>query len=50
MSRDDHDEMHVMARNSVVERTWAKVNSQLITHYEAVVKSPLTLIKNEQVA
>ena len=50
MSRDDHEEMQVMARSSVVERTWAKVNSQLITHYEAVLKSPLTLIKNEQVA
>ena len=26
-----------MARHSVVERTWSKVNSQLFGHYEAVI-------------
>ncbi len=38
IDRDDRIEMQHMARNSVVERTWSKVNSQLITHYEAVIR------------
>ena len=37
ISRDDKADMQLMARNSVVERTWSKVNQQLITHYEAVI-------------
>jgi len=38
IDRDDRIEMQHMARNSVVERTWSKVNNQLITHYEAVIR------------
>jgi hypothetical protein len=38
IDRDDRIEMQHMARNSVVERTWSKVNNQLIAHYEAVIR------------
>jgi len=35
--REDRDEMRLMARHSVAERTWSKVNNQLIDHYQAVI-------------
>ena len=38
IDRDDRIEMQQMARNSVVERTWSKINTQLISHYEAVIR------------
>jgi len=34
--------MQLMARHSVVERTWSKVNSQLIGHYQAVINEGAT--------
>ena len=37
IDRDDRDEMRLMARHSVVERTWNKVNNQLLDHYKAVI-------------
>jgi len=37
IGRDDQDEMRLMARHSVVERTWNKVNHQLLDHYRAVI-------------
>jgi phosphatidylinositol alpha 1,6-mannosyltransferase len=37
LARDDRAEMQLMARHSVVERTWAKVNKQLLDHYNAVI-------------
>ena len=37
IARDDRAEMQLMARHSVVERTWAKVNNQLLDHYKAVI-------------
>jgi hypothetical protein len=37
IGRDDQDEMRLMARHSVVERTWSKVNHQLLDHYRAVI-------------
>ena len=50
INRDDQSEMQLMARSSVVERTWAKVNSQLIGHYESILKRPVALVGSEQVA
>ena len=50
MKRADQSEMQLMARSSVVERTWAKVNSQLIGHYESILKRPVALVGSEQVA
>ncbi len=50
INRDDKSEMQLMARSSVVERTWAKVNSQLIGHYESILKRPVALVGSEQVA
>ena len=38
IDRDDRVEMQHMARHSVVERTWSKVNNQLLAHYEAVIR------------
>jgi len=37
IARNDQDEMRLMARHSVVERTWSKVNHQLLDHYRAVI-------------
>ena len=37
IERDDKTEMQLMARHSVVERTWSKVNHQLLDHYRAVI-------------
>lgn len=45
IERDDRIEMQQMARNSVVERTWSKVNTQLITHYEAVIREGATRLQ-----
>ena len=50
INRDDQSDMQLMARSSVVERTWAKVNSQLIGHYESILKRPVALVGSEQVA
>ena len=50
MKRADQSEMQLMSRSSVVERTWAKVNSQLIGHYESILKRPVALVGSEQVA
>ncbi len=36
-ARSDRDEMSLFARDSVVERTWANVNKQLIGHYRSLV-------------
>jgi len=33
MLRNDRSEMRVMARDSVVERTWQRINQQLLHHY-----------------
>ncbi len=47
IDRDDRAEMALMARNSVVERTWSKVNDQLMGHYQAVIKkAPALLIES----
>ncbi len=37
LQRDDRVEMQLMARHSVAERTWGKVNDQLLHHYRAVI-------------
>ena len=42
IERDDRDEMGLMARHSVVERTWGKVNNQLLDHYRAVIAEGVT--------
>ena len=42
IERDDRAEMQLMARHSVVERTWSKVNNQLIGHYQAVINEGAT--------
>jgi len=42
IDRDDRAEMQLMARHSVVERTWSKVNNQLIGHYQAVINEDAT--------
>jgi len=48
--RDDRTEMQLMARNSVVERTWEKVNRQLLDHYTSIIKSPVHVAESESVA
>ena len=48
--RDDRTEMQLMARNSVVERTWEKVNRQLLDHYSSIIKSPIHVAESEIVA
>ena len=48
--RDDRTEMQLMARNSVVERTWEKVNGQLLDHYMSIIKSPIHVAESEIVA
>ena len=42
--------MQLMARNSVVERTWEKINKQLLDHYTAIIKSPVYVAESESVA
>ena len=37
MFRKDRDAMRVMARHSVEERTWPRVNAQLLEHYTSVI-------------
>ena len=49
-NRDDRAEMQLMARNSVVERTWEKINKQLLDHYTAIIKSPVYVAESESVA
>jgi len=46
LAREDRAEMQLMARHSVVERTWAKVNNQLLNHYEAVIAEG---VRNQEV-
>ena len=39
MARGDREAMSLMARDSVETRTWGAINSQLISHYNAVIDS-----------
>ena len=41
VSRVDRAEMSLMARHSVETRTWGAINQQLVSHYNAVIKSRL---------
>jgi len=50
LGRTDRDEMKVMARNSVVERSWQKVNEQLVSHYEALITQQRFAVESERVA
>jgi phosphatidylinositol alpha 1,6-mannosyltransferase len=38
VARDDRELMRVMARDSVEQRTWKRINGQLIEHYKSVIK------------
>jgi phosphatidylinositol alpha 1,6-mannosyltransferase len=46
MSRSDHEDMRTMARDSVSERTWARINGQLLGHYESLITAPRSHRKN----
>jgi len=48
IDRSDKAEMQLMARHSVVERTWPKVNTQLLNHYNAVIAQGARF-KNQEV-
>jgi phosphatidylinositol alpha 1,6-mannosyltransferase len=50
MGRSDRSDMNLMARNSVVERTWDRVNSQLVHHYEEVIFQNANSSESERVA
>jgi hypothetical protein len=37
--RNDRANMEIQARQSVLNRTWATINAQLINHYEEILVS-----------
>ena len=49
-SRRDVEVMRAMARNSVVERSWSRVNQQLLNHYSTLIESKHQTVVGEKVA